>query len=478
MNMKRIFWLVALLMMLPLASRAEVYFASPEGMSVTEALSLCAEGDVVELGAGDYTQERESFPLVIDQSITLRAAEGASPVIDAPEFVAAIRVEADGVTLQNLDVRFRRTGVYAVGNDLRMENCRVDLADEAWRTSSCGMWCGGICRMTLKDCAFTGCGVSLAGPPLSESSQGKPVLTGLFEVGEDVEYFTTHTIENCTVNGRPLFYAACQDSVTAPEDAGEIICCDCGEVVARNADVSDGSMGMVLAYNDHVLLENCRADRCGVFGIYVAKCGGGLMKGCTSDQTNHGLDVRACKNMLLSECAATNCDQGLFFSLVKDSAMVDCDVRGTGQGYFMAGGSGNILKNCVAVDCENGFNLQKEGHVVMTDCTVERCTVCGVRLDATPVAFVGNTLRDNWVAAMAYGGVSFDLSDNLFEGSGCCALYLRDIGFSRFCGNRFSGDAADSVQLIGGMGDSLWLDNALDVPMNAEQAADALVLLP
>lgn len=465
-----------MLLIFPFAAQAEVYTVSPDGMSVTEALALCADGDVIELGEGVYTEERETFPLVIAKSITLRAADGALPVIDAPAFVAAIRVEADGVALQGLDVRFRRTGVYAVGNDMSMENCRISLADEAWRTSSCGMWCGGIYRMTVRDCSFTGCGISLAGPPLSESSQGKPVLTGLFEVGEDIQYFTTHVIENCTVNGKPLFYAVSQPVVTVPEGAGEIICCDCDEVIISNADVSDSSMGMVLAYNRHILLDSCKADRCGVFGIYVAKCEGGVMQGCSSAGTNHGLDIRASRYITLENCSAADCDQGLFFSMVHDSVMMDCTVKGTGQGYFMAGGSGNTLKNCVAADCENGFNLQKEGHVLMNGCTAERCTVCGVRLDATPVAFTHNVLSDNWVAVMAYGGVCFDVADNLFDASQCCALYLRDIGFSRFSGNTFEQSAQTSVQAIGTLGGSVWAGNTLDLPMDLAQATDGFGL--
>ncbi len=474
--MKKILWIAALLLIFPFAAKAEVYTVSPDGMSLTEALALCADGDVIELGEGVYTEERETFPLVIAKSITLRAADGASPVIDAPAFVAAIRAEADGVALQGLDVRFRRTGIYAVGNDMSIENCRISLADEAWRTSSCGMWCGGIYRMTVRDCAFTGCGISLAGPPLSESSHGKPVLTGLFEVGEDIGYFTTHAIENCTVNGRPLFYAVSQPVVTVPEGAGEVICCDCDEVIISNADVSDGSMGMVLAYNRHILLENCKADRCGVFGIYVAKCDGGVMRNCSSAETNHGLDIRASRHISLENCTATDCDQGLFFSLVHDSAMLDCSVTGTGQGYFMAGGSGNTLQNCVAADCENGFNLQKEGHVLMTGCTIERCTVCGVRLDATPVAFTHNVLSDNWVAVMAYGGVCFDVADNRFDASQCCALYLRDISFSRFSGNTFTKSAQTSVQAIGTLGGSVWAGNTLDLPMDLAQATDGFGL--
>ena len=222
------------------------------------------------------------------------------------------------------------------------------------------------------------------------------MLTGLFEVGEELAYFTTHTIENCTVNGRPLFYAASQAHVDAPQDAGQIICADCESVTVRDADVSDGSMGMILAYVDEVTLERCRADRCGVFGIYVAKSGGGVITDCVAEETNHGIDVRATDNILLDGCRAERCDQGLFFSMVHDSVMRGCTVTQTGQGYFMAVGSGNLLEDCAALGCENGFNLQKEDSVTMRGCLAQECTVCGVRLDASPTVFTGNTLLDNW----------------------------------------------------------------------------------
>ena len=152
-------------------------------------------------------------------------------------------------------------------------------------------------------------------------------------------------------------------------------------------------------------------------------------------------------------------------------------MTGTGQGYFLAAGSGNTLKNCAAINCENGFNLQKEGHVLMHGCTAQGCTVCGVRLDATPAAFAGNTLRDNWVAVMAYGGAQLDLADNLFEGSRCCGLYLRDIAYSRFSGNTFAGSGQASVQVIGTLDGSVWLNNALDKPLEAAQAGEGFSLL-
>lgn len=451
---------------------AETITVSPSDLSLTEALAQCRDGDVIELSDDVYSEASEVFPITVTKAVTLRPREGSKPVIDAPAFQAALRVEAAGVTIQGLDIRMRRTGIYAVGDDMTLENCHISLAEEDWRTSSCGIWCGGIYRMTVRDCTFKGCGISLAGPPLSERSKSLPVLTGLFEVGEEKGYFTSHIIENSMVNGKPLFYAVCEKTVTVPENVGEVICCGCDEVIVQNVNVADSSMGMILAYNDHVAMENCCADRCGVFGIYVAKCAGGTLRSCGSEATNHGIDIRACKNFALIDCTAAACDQGLFFSHVDDSVMNGCTVNETGQGYFMAGGSRNVLWNCSAIDCENGFNLQKEGDVLMTSCTASGCTVCGVRLDWTPTTFVGNEVKGNWVGVMCYGDAAFDVSDNVFEENAACGLYLRDIACSRFCGNTFTESGDDSVQALGVMKSSLWTGNTLDRSVTADEEVD------
>ena len=158
--------------------------------------------------------------------------------------------------------------------------------------------------------------------------------------------------------------------------------------------------------------------------------------------------------------------------------MAGCLVTGTGQGYFMAGGSGNAIYNCGAEECENGFNLQKEGSVLMTDCAVLNCTVCGVRLDWTPTVFAGNRLEGNWVGVMAYGEVSFDIAGNHFSDSGSCGLYLKDLERSRFTGNTFAGSRGESVQAEGRMEQSLWAGNILDKPIKTDTESGFFTALP
>ena len=468
--MKKYRWLLfILLLLLPAAAFGETLFVSPGNGTLTEALAVCGDGDVIELGNGVYSEEAESFPLTVSRKIVLRAAEGANPVIDAPAMKAAIRVEADGAVLEGLEIRFRRTGIYNIANDLTLLKCSLVLADENLRVSSCGMWCGGIYRLTMRDCAFTGCSVAFAGPPLSGRSASLPKLTGLFEVGEDAGFFTTHTIENCTVNEKPLFYAADQREVVPPDGAGEIICCGCDEVVIRNADVSDASIGIVLAYNRHVTVEDSRADRCGVFGIYVAKCDSGDITRCSAEGTNHGIDIRADRNITLRDCTALHCEQGLFFSAVQDSHMIDCTVRDTRQGYFMAAGSGNGMTGCTSSGCENGIHLETEGETQITACTVEKCTVCGIRADRTHLVMTQCTLRNNWVAAMVYCGKETTIRENVFEANENCSLYLRDAGAACIAGNRFSGSGEYSVLLIGTEQDSFQPDNETDKPPTQKQ---------
>ena len=455
-------WMTVLLMLCAACASAEVLYASPGGMSLTEALAKAKDGDVIELDEGVYAEPDEAFPLTVTASITIRAKDGVRPVVDAPAFQPAFRVEADGVTFCALTVRMRRTGFYVTGSQFTLSGCDISLADPAWRTSSCGVWLGGVIGAKLTDCRFTDCGVCMAGPPLSETSHTVPVLTGLFEVGEETEYFTTHIIERCTVNGKQLFYAVGEDVAVAPAQAGEIIIADCKKAVVANADVSRCSMGMEIVYCQDVRVTGCRADDCGVFGIYLAKNAGGTVRDSSCTGTNHGIDIRACENISVVDCRTQACDQGIFFSGVKNGLVKDCTVRQTGQGYFFAAGSHSQIDGCTAIECENGFNIQKEDDMLITGCTLTGSTICAVRLDGSPTIFAGNTLTDNWVGVMAYGGVPFVLTDNAITNSGSCGLYLRDIGQSRICANSITASVRSSVEALGELSDTRVTGNRWD----------------
>ena len=467
--MKRLLLFLALLtlLLLPILAQGETYRAAPG--ELTGLLARCQSGDIIELSDAVFDNTTEAFPLVVPHGVTVRPQAGAHPVIDAPAMVAAFRVEASDVTLEGLDIRMLRTGVYAVVSEgLTIKDCRVTLADPKWRTSSAGIWLGGVENAKLLHCAFVGCSVCMAGPPVTDQTGDVPVLTRLFEVGEDPAYFTTHTIEGCTVNGLPLHYIVNQEEVTAPLDGGEIFIAGCGSVLVDGAVIQDASMGVQLMHNDRVEVRNTRADRCGIFGVYVAKCGKVLLDHCSSSYTNHGLDIRACNQVEMINCQAWNCDQGLFFSRVDDGLMADSQAWDTAQGIFSAGGHHNVFLRCQVDGCETGIHFEKERDAVITGCRIGTCTVVGVRLEGCTTAVLDNDFVENWVGMMAYGGTTYLVANNRFTDNRNCGLFLMDLGYSQILHNSFAGHPLYSLILRGDTGGSCFLENDLDVPVTLQ----------
>lgn len=454
---------LALLMCCTLAMAREIQVGAGGISTLTEAVERAEPGDTIRLMAGMYTQDTEAYPVVINKPLTLIGQEGT--VLESPPFTPLLRMEAPDVTVENIEFRLLRWGIVCVSDWLTVRNCTFTLYDDTYRVSSCGIWLAGAKQATLQNNRFTGCSVCLAGPPLSESSKGKPVLTGLFECGDDTAYFTSHTFENNLVNDKPLYYYTGIDGLTVPPDAGQIIVACSQNVDVTGADVSDTSMGLIVAYCDNVTVSKVRADRCGIFGTYFVFVNGAVMTDTTTANTNHGLDFRASQQLLLENCTAIDCDQGIFFSFVDNSRIVRCDVTGTGQGYFFAAGNHNTVMDSTAINCENGMNVQKENDMLVINCTLTGNTVCALRLDVSPSIVMSNTFMNNWVDVMAYGDAAVTLGNNKLQGSLSCALYLRDIPYCRIVDNRFESSGGSSIQCHGDMGGTYLYNNVLDKPL-------------
>ena len=172
--MKRLAALVFMLLTLCTAAQAAEYTVDPNGngdfTSLTEAVVAANDGDVLILLGGVYDNTKETFPIQVDKSVTICAAEGQTPVIDSPRLVNALDLYADGIRISGLQFDFLRSGMWVMGDNITVENCVLSLVDEAWRQTSCGLWVAGAKNFTLTDCTFTACGIAMAGPPISASS--------------------------------------------------------------------------------------------------------------------------------------------------------------------------------------------------------------------------------------------------------------------------------------------------------------------
>ena len=450
--MKRL-WLLCLVMLCVCSvARAAEYTVDPNGngdyASLTEAVAAAVDGDMLILAGGTYDDSRETFPILVEKQLTISAKEGETPVIASPRLVPALELNADGIRVSGLQIDFLRSGMWIQGDDVAVENCRLSLGSEEWRTSSCGMWVAGAKRLTLTDCEFNGCSVSMAGPPVTDASRGLPVLTGMFEVGEDIEFFTTHTIRDCTVNGMPLAYVVDLDDGVHSELCGQLIAVECDNTVFTGLECNRASMGIELIYCRSCTVEKSIADDAGIFGIYVAKAEDCILRDCRADRGAHGIDLRAIHRCIVADCSSMGSGQGMFFSMAYDSLLTGCDIIENGTGFYAAAGDRNHMDNCRIEGNQLGIYIQKEPNFTVTNCTFRANWNTGARSTLAPgYAIIGCSFEDNWVAAMSNNSDGVFYYGNRFASSQSCSLYMKGNTLVRMLNNSFTEADAALVEI-------------------------------
>ncbi len=451
--MKRLLMVSILLLMLLMATAAaDTLAVSPDGTadyaSITEALAVAKDGDVLELAGGVYDDAVETWPIIVDKAVTIRAREGEAVTVACKTIIQMFELRADGIVMRDLDISFRYAGFWVMGDDITIENCHFTLGNKRWRMSSCGAWIAGAKRMTMRGCTFDDCSPALVGPPLSESSAGLPVLTGMFEVGEDIEFFTTHTMEDNLVNGRPLDYVVGLRDTTYTDDCGMLIAVDFENVVIHDVHMESGSIGMQIAWSKNVTLKDSTAHDAGIFGVYVCKSEDCLITDCQADRSAHGFDLRGIERCVLTNCSSDDSGQGLFFSVAFDSIMSHCTSTNAGVGIFAAAGDRNHFDSCTVIGCELGMNVESEKGLTVTNCLIKDSIYTGARMgDVETVYYINNVFDGNHVGAMFNVSRDIVLQGNTFVNTKNCAVYLNKVSGAREIGNVFGEKDAELIQI-------------------------------
>ena len=396
-----------------------------EFSSLTEAVAAASKGDEIVIHEGIFDESLETFPIVVDKTVQIRAAEGEKPVISCNGLTPTIKLSATDIVFSGISVEFIRSGVWVLDDNIAVTDCHFELSDLTWRETSCGTWVGGAHEMTLKGNNYVNCSIAVAGPPVTLETTGVPVLTAMFEVGEDVSFFDSHTIEDNYVNGKKLEYVIGLKDCTYNDECGQIIAVSCENVVFENIDVSCASIGMEMAYGKNLAINECTANDCGVFGIYICKCDDCTVTNTEADGSAHGIDLRDVDRCNVIDCVTCGCGQGVFFSWGRDSRVENCIVDNNGTGIFSATGGNNSVINCHVEGNELGFYIQHEP-VYITGCEVLNNTTAGIRVTDCHPEITECSFEDNFVSALILSSTDGTVSSNTFEGSIENSIYIKN----------------------------------------------------
>ena len=274
---------------------------------------------------------------------------------------------------------------------------------------------------------------------------------GVFLYGGSIGYWNTHSIDTSnTLNGKPVHYWKNVIGGSIPFGAGQVILANSSNIVINNQDVSNGSVGIAVAFSSHITITNSVSSWNYHDGIYIYSSDNiTIADSNTSNNGNDGIFVGdSITNTLINNMASSNGVNGIHLFASDLSTM-------TKNGIFLNGPPSppGRVEHCA-------IHLRYSNHSVITENSVLSNLDCAFSLvdsDFNNVHnnnFSNNKYEDNGIGVVFRGADGNRFTNNTIHGNVGSAIYLgasshnvfalNTIGLHRF-GMIFSGSHDNTI---------------------------------
>jgi len=242
-----VFFSFLILTALASVSAAKTIYAPEDYAKIQWAVDNASDGDMIIVRDGTYT---ENVDVNVD-NLTLKSENGSDSTIvqasspgDFVFEVTADRVNISGFTIKEVGKWEKES----VGIYIAADNCSIFNNNVSNNTYGIYLYYSSNNRITENNISNSIYGILLYSSPKNNLSNNIMENNGIFIYGGCVSDFNTHVIGNNIINGKPIYYCKNKEGIKIPDDAGEVILANCSRMTVENADVSNGSVGIELAY--------------------------------------------------------------------------------------------------------------------------------------------------------------------------------------------------------------------------------------
>lgn len=225
--------------------------------------------------------------------------------------------------------------------------------------------------------------------------------------GLEAESYTSQTIEDCTVNGLPVLYIVNQDygNATLPSGAGQVILGNVTNMVVSSQEITDCTIGMIVAYSSSVHLNDCTITDSPIGAQIISS------SGCAVD----GSDFQGLK-------------YGLEFYYSQDFQVTNNNCSGNQvAGIYIEGGQGFEIRDNICLENQYGIHLYhwaRDGIIAGNECSQN--DEFGIQIYGSPDNLVeGNDCLGNGIALFSHSDNCTVIGNRILDSFGH-SLYALD----------------------------------------------------
>jgi len=246
------------------------------------------------------------------------------------------------------------SGMYLSGQS----NSNIILNNTFSNIQVCGVWAensvnNNICNNIIIN--------SLRGILLDKSSNSflrnnNMENCGLAIDGISISDYISDVDTSNKINNKILYYCIDQNNLVIPGDAGEVILVNCTEIKAANLDLSNGTIGMELAFsNNNNISENIiNNNKLVAIDLDCSSNNYNTIKQNTILDNNYAIDIDLSDYNTIDKNNIQNNGVGLSFDSCNGNIVSENDIQNSYNGIYLSGSSNNNLNNNIIKDC--GFN--------------------------------------------------------------------------------------------------------------------------
>ena len=268
---------------------------------------------------------------------------------------------------------------------------------------------------------------------------------GIFIEDFGLHNWNTHTIENNTVNGKPLYYFKNRIGGKVPEDAGQVILANCTGITIENLSITDTDAGIELGFSSYTTVKNCNISN-NDYGIYLYHSGNDTLAGNTVSNNGNGIYLDSSSDSTITG-NVMNSDGifigGLFHRQYWNTHTIENNtVNGKPLYYF---------KNRIG-----GKVPEDAGQVILTNCTgimIENVSITDTDAGIVLGFSSENTIKNNNISSNRRDGIYLrSSSNNTITGNNVSSsskdgVYLYHSSNNTLAGNTVSSDSRDGIHL-------------------------------
>jgi len=309
----------------------------------------------------------------VEKRLTLRSEnESENCIVQAAcSHDPVFHVTADHVNISGFTIKGGYKGIYLDN----VENCYIannNISDNLYGIS---LWYSNNNVITDNNISDNWDGIELWYSSDNTITGNMMTNDGVFISGDELRHWNTHTIEDNTVNGKPLYYFKDRSGGKVPEDAGQVILANCTGMLVENLNIRNTDVGIEIGFSSQITIKNNNVSD-NLHGISLwSSSNNAITDNNISDNWEYGIYLQdSSKNVITGNDISNNGDDievwhngyvviilffsgGIYLWGSSNNAITGNNILNNGEGIYLLHSSNNIIRYNSISNNEDGIYL-------------------------------------------------------------------------------------------------------------------------